>query len=146
MRLSGTDALAIRASKKLRSCAAMKDSSSAQAQPLTILRKYLDEVPLWHGDHVSVRQLVEDLARHLYLPRLAGPDVLMQAIRDGVAMLTWQSDTFAYAESYDEATCRYRGLRTGQVVNVSPEISALLLSRMSLVDSLMLNYRQQNCL
>ena len=45
------------------------------------------------------------------LPRLAGSDVLVQAIRDGVELLTWPSDTFAYAESYDEgrlshlATC-----------------------------------------
>ena len=45
----------------------------------------------------------EDFARYLYLPRLAGPEVLIQAIRDGVALLTWQSDSFAYAESYDEA-------------------------------------------
>ena len=59
-------------------------------------------MPLWRGDHVAVKQLVEDFARYLYLPRLAGPEVLVQAIRDGVALLTWQTDTFAYAESYDE--------------------------------------------
>jgi hypothetical protein len=39
--------------------------------------------------------------------------VLVQAIRDGGAMLTWRPHRFAYAESYDEATCRYRGLRGG---------------------------------
>ena len=53
--------------------------------------------------HVAVKQLVEDFARYLYLPRLAGPEVLVQAIRDGVALLTWRADTFAYAEGYDEA-------------------------------------------
>jgi len=57
--------------------------------------------PLWRGDHVAVRQLVDDFACYLYLPRVAGPEVLVQAIRDGVAMLTWFSDTFAYAESRD---------------------------------------------
>jgi hypothetical protein len=52
-------------------------------------------------------QLVEDFARYLYLPRLAGPEVLMQAIRDGLALLTWQTDTFAYAESYDDGAGRW---------------------------------------
>ncbi len=97
IRLSGGDALAVRASKKLRS-----DESLVTSLGSTILRKHLDDVPLWRGDHVAVKQLVEDFARYLYLPRLAGPEVLVQAIRDGVALLTWQSDTFAYAESYDE--------------------------------------------
>ena len=51
----------------------------------------------------------------------------MQAIHDGVALLTWRSDTFAYAESRDEAAGRYRGLRAGQMVNVSPDSAALLV-------------------
>ena len=56
------------ASKKLRS-----DESLVTALGSTILRKYLDEVPLWGGGgHVAVRQLVEDFARYLYLPRLVG--------------------------------------------------------------------------
>src|SRR5213076_585576 len=71
--------------------------------------------------------LVEDFARYLYLPRIAGPEVLIQAIRDGVAMLTWQTDTFAYAESRDEGAGRYLGLRAGQVVPVSAESAALLV-------------------
>ena len=74
-----------------------------------------------------VKQLVEDFARYLYLPRLAGPEVLVQAIRDGVALLTWQSDTFAYAESYDEGAGRYRGLRGGQIVSLTPESAGLLV-------------------
>ena len=37
----------------------------------TILRKHMDEVPLWRGDHVPVKQLVDDFARYFYLPRLA---------------------------------------------------------------------------
>ena len=87
----------------------------------TILRKHLDDVPLWRGDHVAVKQLVEDFARYLYLPRLAGPEVLVQAIRDGLALLTWQTDTFAYAESYDDGAGRYRGLRGGQVMSLSAD-------------------------
>ena len=122
IRLSGGDALAVRASKKLRS-----DELLVTSLGSTILRKHLDDVPLWRGEHVPVKQLVEDFARYLYLPRLAGPEVLAQAIRDGVALLTWQSDTFAYAESHDEGAGRYRGLRGGQMVAISADSTGLLV-------------------
>jgi len=121
-RQSGSDALAVRASKKLRS-----DESLVSLLGSTILRKHLDGVPLWRGDHVAVKQLVEDFARYLYLPRLAGSDVLVQAIRDGIALLTWQSDTFAYAESHDEGAARYRGLRSAQAVSLAAESTGLLV-------------------
>jgi len=121
IRLTGSDALAVRASRKLRS-----DELLITSLGSTILRKHLDDV-LWRGDHVAIRQLVDDFARYLYLPRLAGPDVLVQAIRDGVALLTWQSDTFAYAESHDEGAGRYRGLRGGQNVTVTAEDAGLLV-------------------
>jgi len=122
IKLTGSDALAVRASKKLRS-----DELLVASLGSTILRKHLDDVPLWGGDHVAVKQLVEHFARYLYLPRLAGPEVLIHAIRDGVALLTWQSDTFASAESYDEAAGRYRGLRGGQMVNLSADSAGLLV-------------------
>jgi hypothetical protein len=122
VRLSGSESLAVRASKKLRS-----DDSLVLSLGSTILRKHLDGVPLWRGDHVAVRQLVEDFARYLYLPRLAGPEVLAQAMRDGVALLTWQSDTFAYAESHDVAAGRYRGLRGGRIVAFSGEEPGLIV-------------------
>lgn len=122
IRLSGSEALAVRASKKLRS-----DESLVLSLGSTILRKHLDGVPLWRGDHVIVKLLAEDFARYLYLPRLAGPEVLAQAMRDGVALLTWRSDTFAYAESYDESVGRYLGLRGGQVVSLSRDSIGMLL-------------------
>ena len=122
IRLSAGDALAARASKRLRS-----DESLVTSLGSTILRKHLDDVPLWRGDHVAVRQLVEDFARYLYLPRLAGPEVLVQAIRDGLSLLTWQTDAFAYAESHDETAGRYRGLRGAQVMSVSADSAGLLV-------------------
>ncbi len=122
LRLTGSDALAARASKKLRS-----EELFVASLGSTILRKHLNEVPLWRGDHVPVRQLVEDFARYLYLPRLAGPEVLVQAMHDGVALLTWQSDTFAHAESHDEAGGRYRGLRGGHVVSLGAEDAGLIV-------------------
>ena len=122
IRLSGTDPLAVRASKRLRSEELLVGSLGS-----TVLRKHLDDVPLWRGDSVAVKQLVEDFASYLYLPRIAGPEVLLQAIRDGVSLLTWRSDTFAYAESYDERAGRYPGLRGGQVVSVAAEGAGLLV-------------------
>jgi len=70
---------------------------------------------------------VEDFARYLYLPRIAGPEVLAQAIRDGVALLTWQMDTFAYADRFDETAGRYPGLRCGQQVAVTSDDGGVLV-------------------
>jgi hypothetical protein len=121
-RLTGSDALAVRASKKLRS-----DELLVPSLGSTILRKHLDEVPLWRSDHVAIKQVVDDFARYLYLPRLAGPEVLAQAIRDGIALLTWRADTFGYAESYDQAAGRYRGLRGGHGGNIAPDDAGLIV-------------------
>jgi predicted AAA+ superfamily ATPase len=123
IRLTGGDALAVRASKRLRN-----DELLVTALGASILRKHLDDVPLWRGDHVAIRQLVEDFARYLYLPRLTQPAVLVNAIRDGLALLTWEQDAFAYAESYDETAARYRGLRAGQNVAIlEPDAPGLLV-------------------
>jgi predicted AAA+ superfamily ATPase len=121
-RISGSDALAVRASKKLRS-----DELLITSLGSTILRKHLDDVPLWRGDNVPVRQLVDDFARYLYLPRLTNSEVLTCAIHDGAGFLTWSSDTFAYAESYDESAKRYRGLRAGQTVTITTDSTGLLV-------------------
>ncbi len=122
MRLTGTEPLAARASKKLRS-----DELFLMSLGATILRKHMDDVPLWRGDHVEVKQLVEDFARYLYLPRVAAPEVLVHAMRDGLAMLMWHKDSFACADAYDDAAKRYRGLRAGQVVSLSADGAALLV-------------------
>ena len=44
-----------------------------------------------------------------------------------MALLSWEWDAFAFAESYDEAAERYRGLRAAQLINISPESAALLV-------------------
>lgn len=53
--------------------------------------------------------------------------VLLQSIRDGLSLLTWSKDSFAFAESYDESAGRYRGLRCGQMVAISEDTLAGLL-------------------
>ncbi|MEW6741711.1 MAG: Swt1 family HEPN domain-containing protein [Planctomycetota bacterium] len=122
LRLSGQDALAVRASKKLRN-----DELLVTAFAGTRLRIELDRVPLWRGDHVAVKQLADDFARYLYLPRLADTRVLVGAIRDGVSLLTWERETFAYADSFDETAGRYVGLHVGQHVSVSDVDAGLLV-------------------
>jgi hypothetical protein len=89
----------------------------------------LDRIPLWRGDHVEVRQLVDDFARYLYLPRLRDSEVLLGAVRDGLGLLVWTKDSFTYADSFDEAAGRYRGLRCGQLVNVTKDNMTGLLVR-----------------
>jgi predicted AAA+ superfamily ATPase len=121
-RLSGQDALAVRASKKLRN-----DELFVTGLAASRLRMELDRVPLWRGDHVAIKQLVDDFGRYLYLPRLKDSSVLLGAIRDGFGLLTWEQDSFAYAESYDEAAKRYRGLRGGQNIAVSDADTGLLV-------------------
>jgi Protein of unknown function (DUF499) len=121
-RLTGQDALAVRASKKLKNDELLVTSLGSAR-----LRMDLDKVPLWRGDHVAIRQLVEDFGRYLYLPRVRDPEVLLGAIRGGFSLLTWEKDSFAYAESYDEGAGRYRGLRGGQQVLVVDADSAGLL-------------------
>ena len=113
LRLSGQDALAVRASKKLRSDELLLTGFAA-----TRLRMDLDKIPLWRGDSVAIKQLAEDFARYLYLPRLADSAVLLGAIREGFALLTWERESFAFADSFDEGAGRYRGLRGGQVVSL----------------------------
>ena len=105
-RLSGQESLAVRSSKKLR-----KDELLLAGLAGTRLRMELDRVPLWRGDHLPIKQLAEDFARYVYLPRVADTQVLLNAITDGLSLLTWEQETFAYADGYDEPTGRYRGLR-----------------------------------
>jgi len=121
LRLSGTDSLAVRASKKLRT-----DELFLTSFAPSRLRMELDGIPLWRGNHVAVKQLVEDFARYLYLPRLKNPAVLLKAISDGLLLLTWMQDSFGFADSFDEFAGRYKGLRNGTVALLtdphSPEL------------------------
>ena len=112
-RLSGQHSLAARASKKLKG-----DELLVTGFAPTRLRMELDCVPLWRGDHVSIKQIVDDFARYLYLPRISESAVLLNAISDGIALLTWEQDAYAFADCFDDEAKRYRGLRGGQVVSL----------------------------
>jgi hypothetical protein len=113
------EALAVRASRKLEN-----DGLLITRYAGTNLRLELDKV-LWRGDSVSVKQLADDFAQYLYLPRLRDTEVLLAAVRDGVASLTWERETFAYADSYDATRQRYLGLKAGQQIH--PTLDGLLV-------------------
>jgi hypothetical protein len=121
-RLQGTDALSVRASKKMKQAALLTIGWAG-----SLLRHELDRIPLWRGNHVSIKQLSDDLAKYLYLPRIKDESVLLEAIRDGLGSLMWQTEGFAYAEAWDESRGRYKGLKIGPSVRVLADGHSLLV-------------------
>lgn len=121
-RVSGPDPLAVRVSKKLRNEESLISEYSGAR-----LRMDLDRVPLWRGNHAGVKQLWSDYSQYLYLPRLRDHGVLLDAVRSGVALLTWNPDTFAYASAYDDSTGRYSGLIGGQHAGVVLDPAAVIV-------------------
>jgi hypothetical protein len=121
-RLTGSDALATRASKKLRSDELLVTNLGA-----TSLKLELDRIPLWRGDHVGVQQLIQDFASYPYLPRLRDPSVLTEAISKGLPNLAWRTETFAYAERHDPEAGRYAGLTTASAITIRPDDRGLLV-------------------
>lgn len=110
LKMNGQDSLAVRVSKKLKSEDLLYPVLSG-----TNLRHWLDKVPLWRGNHVELRQLAEDFARYTYLPRVSDSSVIVRSVEDSLCLMTWVEDTFAFADSFDEAAQRYRGLKAGNI-------------------------------
>ncbi len=110
LRLMAAGGLAARASAKMR-----RDELLVTSYGSTRLRMDLDRVPLW-TDHVEIRQLADHYSRYIYLQRVKDPSVIAGAVRDGVGRLTWQVDTFAYAEGFDQEKNRYQALRAGEMI------------------------------
>ena len=110
-RVGGSDPLAVRASRKLRT-----EEGLIVAYSGARLRMDLDRIPLWREDHLAVRDLWSYYSQYLYLPRLRGVEVLLEAIVDGVGQLDWAKDGLAFSDSWDEAASRYVGLRGGESI------------------------------
>ena len=81
----------------------------------TILQLHLQRVLMQDAEHISAKQLSDWFAQYLYLPRLTTPEVLTRSIQDGIEKLTWQTDTFAYADRHDDEKNRYVGLMAGSL-------------------------------
>lgn len=123
IKLQGSGSLAVRASKKLKNEELLLTQMGGVR-----LRMELDRVPLWDGEDVAIKKLIEYFATYNYLPRLRDGEVLLAAIRDGVSLLTWETETFAYAQGKDEATGRYLGLVAGRTnVNIQADSGTLIV-------------------
>jgi hypothetical protein len=122
IRLQGADGLSARAARKLKSEELLVTDMGGVR-----LKHELDRIPLWRGQDVGVKQLAEDMARYLYLPRLRDTNVLMKAIEEGVAVPNWREETFAYAEGYDEKRSRYQNLQAGKPVRVLTDGRSVLV-------------------
>jgi len=113
IRVGGSDSLATRASRRLRSEEGLITTYSGAR-----LRMDLDRIPLWRDSHVAVRELWSYYSQYLYLPRLRDVSVLLAAVADGVGRLDWQQDGFAYAEAWDEPSRRYIGVSAGEGITL----------------------------
>jgi len=84
----------------------------------TILRgSQMDKFLLWRDlNHVTVKRLSDDFSEYLFLYRLKNNEVLLNALADGVSSLSWSTETFAFAESFDAEIATYRGLKAGDYV------------------------------
>ncbi len=123
LRLQGPDPIVVRASKRMRNDGLLITQFGGVP-----LRLELDRIPLWRGDHVGIKQLADYVAEYLYLPRLRDSSVLLGAIAQGLGMLTWESESFAYAERYDPADGRYQGLVYGQARTVALDEHGVLVT------------------
>ena len=119
IRVNSAGDLAARISRKLDSEEKLIDTYSGVR-----IRMDLDRRGLWseRGD-IAVHKLWETYARFLHMPRLANRETLNQAIANRATTLTWQQDTFAYAEAHDGE--RWVGLHADKAVAPAP--SGLLI-------------------
>ena len=53
--------------------------------------------------------------------------MLLGAISEGLALLTWVQDAFGFADSFDENKSRYRGLRVGRIVSLDTDTPGLIV-------------------
>lgn len=121
-RLRGTDSIADRAGKKL-----IDQGALVTVYGSNLLRMVMDEIPLWRSNHVLIRQLCDDFAQYLYLPRLKNREVLLASIKQGISLLTWVEDGFAYAQDFDADRNRYVGLCAGRTTQIAVDNTCLVV-------------------
>ena len=99
---------------------ALVDEMSPRALA-SVLDRYV-----WRGsagaDHAALPELRAMFTRHVYFPRLRGPDVLAECVRRGV-----EEGVFGWAEGYDAEASRYPGLRLGEPIDGAWDAAAGLL-------------------
>jgi predicted AAA+ superfamily ATPase len=104
-----------------------REDEIIQVLGANVLRRLLDEIPLWPQGTILISELMEYFASYVYLPRLLSSEVLLRAIESGASDLMWDTDTFAYAESWDEVKQRFVGVKAGQSISLSPGDPGMLV-------------------
>jgi hypothetical protein len=133
VKVSGSDALAVRAGAKLRN-----EELLIVKYGGVNLRLVLDGVlkEKWSAEHFfGLRQLWGWFAQYPYLPRLRDISVLEGAVRDGTSSLLWRSETFAYAAAR-EAGGEYRGIVAGRLAETPVTSTSLIVDGSVLPDPL----------
>ncbi|MDJ1180775.1 Swt1 family HEPN domain-containing protein [Roseofilum sp. BLCC_M91] len=121
-RLPNQDSPILQASRKASHESDLLTTYAATNLRLEALDKYL-----WRdSNHIDLKRLWEYLTQYLYLPRLKDQNVLVEAVRDGVASTIW-ADNFAFAEAFDEEKGKYLGLKAATGINPSISIQSLLV-------------------
>lgn len=133
VKVSGSDALAVRAGAKLRNEEHLITKFGG-----VNLRLVLDGAlkEKWTADHAfGLKQLWSWFAQYPYLPRLRDGSVLEGAVRDGSSSLLWRSETFAYAAAR-EAPGEYRGIVAGRLAETPVTSTSLIVDGSVLPDPL----------
>jgi predicted AAA+ superfamily ATPase len=133
VKVSGGDALAVRAGAKLRNEELLITKFGG-----VNLRLVLDGAlkEKWSAEGAfGLRQLWAWFAQYPYLPRLRDISVLEGAVRDGSSSLLWRSETFAYAAAR-EAGGEYRGIVAGRIAETPVTSTSLIVDGSVLPDPL----------
>ena len=118
---SGIGSLAERAFQKC-----LQEELIYQELGARILRDKLNDF-LWEDkNHIFVSELIDWCQKYLYLPRLSSNEVIINALQNARAALSGES-TFYLADSYDEISQRYEGLRPQFKSTYPPTLKSLIV-------------------
>jgi predicted AAA+ superfamily ATPase len=128
--------LAERVTEKLNRLALLAGSVAARTIRLDLDQRLKS---VWDRGHVSVGDLWSYYCRYPYLTRLRDRTVLDDGVRSTLTWVMWETEGFALADGYDEATGRYTGLTLpggdsyfGQITDatllVAPSVAAQQVS------------------
>ena len=104
--MNGDGTLAARVTRKAENSEFVVDHYAS-----TLLRAQIDRLNLWDKTpHVEVGTLAGYFTDYIYMPRVTSQTTLQESVADLDKVIAPEQDGFAYADSYDETTGRYRGL------------------------------------
>ncbi len=127
-----SERLASRVTDKLTRAGLLTSSIAARSLRLDLDQKLSS---VWDTGHIRVGELWGYYCRYPYLTRLRDRSVLDDGVLSVLSDITWESEGFALADGFDEASGKYTGLvlpsgdaRSGQITDatllVTPAVAA----------------------